>query len=485
MMRWAALGSFAVCIAGGACAPAAPEAGGDDRTEELLPAGVRRLSAFEYDRAVSDLLGAELSPSERLAPELRQDGFSNNARGAIDPLLAVQLRDAAVELARDAVRDRLLELVPCAAAADATCARRFVVELGARAFRRPLGEDEQARYLAVFDAGAQGGTFGDGVELTLATWLQAPSFLYLTALGAVDAPSEEIELTPHEIAAELAFGLTGAPPDAELRAAADRGAVVTPRERREQALRLLGVSDTRHQFRRFVNEWLEITASGRDTAAFVDRSMIERRGALGALLAGGLELPARAGLLQDASFLAAHSRPSDSAPVLRGLAVVRRVLCRTIPRPSEIDREVTFPPSSSEQTTRQRFAAHTSDAACAACHSAFDAVGFAFENFDPLGQLRASEGAQAVDTRGSVVLEGATFEFADSVELALALAAAPEAERCLARQVSRFLSGGAEPTAEAAFERRAATLGPALRANVIDLFVAYTEREGFARRRRR
>ena len=36
-------------------------------------------------------------------------------------------------------------------------------------------------------------------------------------------------------------------------------------------------------------------------------------------------------------------------------------------------------------TTRQRFAAHTTQASCAACHKLMDPIGLGFENYDGVG----------------------------------------------------------------------------------------------------
>src|SRR5262249_19637504 len=162
------------------------------------------------------------------------------------------------------------------------------------------------RYFGVFQAGAETDGFPGGVELVLQTLLESPSFLYLTELGAEpSAPS--VDLTGDEIAALLAFDLTGAPPDAELRAAAARGELAVPELRMAKAARLLQQYDTRFQFRRFVEEWLGIDSLDRtakdsaqfpdfaqqrsamlaETRAFVDTVMIEQSGALASLLAGG------------------------------------------------------------------------------------------------------------------------------------------------------------------------------------------------------
>jgi hypothetical protein len=51
---------------------------------------------------------------------------------------------------------------------------------------------------------------------------------------------------------------------------------------------------------------------------------------------------------------------------------------------------------------RQRMEQHRKDPACASCHTRMDAIGFAFEKFDAVGQVRASDEGQAIDPSGKL-----------------------------------------------------------------------------------
>jgi hypothetical protein len=160
----------------------------------------------------------------------------------------------------------------------------------------------------------------------------------------------------------------------------------------------------------------------------------------------------RIGLLQTASFLAANSQNDDSGPILRGVAVLRKVLCYDLPDPSESsDPEVqnVMPPARDENlTTRERFAAHSDNATCATCHNAFDAIGFTFENFDAIGGLRTMDHGKPVDTSGALRLGlSSDGDVADSVELAQKIASEPRTAECFARHVYR--SGMANATSQA------------------------------------
>jgi hypothetical protein len=51
---------------------------------------------------------------------------------------------------------------------------------------------------------------------------------------------------------------------------------------------------------------------------------------------------------------------------------------------------------------RQRMEQHRSDPACASCHSRMDAIGFAFEKFDAVGQIRQKDEGQPIDPSGKL-----------------------------------------------------------------------------------
>ncbi|HEX6764771.1 MAG TPA: DUF1592 domain-containing protein, partial [Polyangiaceae bacterium] len=323
-------------------------------TAGLEARGIRRMSEPEYRATLASLLGSV--PAEpTLPPAPRQHGFSRNAGQIVDDFSATVLHELATSATRAAVRSGgVAELGECGEPVSRDCAARAVRAFGRRAFRRPLLDDEAARYLALYDAGAEMGDSLAGFELALATMLESPFLLYAQALGRQADSSGAVRLTSHELASELSYAVAGGPPDAELSALADRGALFDARVREREARRLFRQSDTRFQYRRFVDEWLELdrlsltakdlgvypdfvsrrSAMTRDAWDFVDRAMVESNGSLTALVAG--EAGGRTGLLESPAFLAVHAHPASSAPVLRGVAVLTRVLCRDFPTPDEL-----------------------------------------------------------------------------------------------------------------------------------------------------
>jgi len=48
-------------------------------------------------------------------------------------------------------------------------------------------------------------------------------------------------------------------------------------------------------------------------------------------------------------------------------------------------------------TLRQRTELHRKDPTCASCHKVLDPIGFGLENFDAIGQWRATDAGHAID----------------------------------------------------------------------------------------
>jgi hypothetical protein len=107
----------------------------------------------------------------------------------------------------------------------------------------------------------------------------------------------------------------------------------------------------------------------------------------------GANLPEeRSGFLNRASMLTKRSGFTAS-PIKRGLNVIEHVLCQDIglPPPSA---PTSLPPITEEIISTRLRTARTTEVAgstCTQCHSKFNSLGFAFENFDSLGRFRTTE----------------------------------------------------------------------------------------------
>lgn len=149
----------------------------------------------------------------------------------------------------------------------------------------------------------------------------------------------------------------------------------------------------------------------------------------------------RSGLLTHASVLTMTARRDQTSPVHRGAWVRARLLCDAPPPPPG-DLQVVPPAPDPEATTRERWARHSSDPACAGCHRLIDPIGFLFEGYDPVGGVRAMDGRHPVDTQGEVPgVADLAGPFDGAVALAHALAESETARACYAGWWFRYATG--------------------------------------------
>jgi hypothetical protein len=153
----------------------------------------------------------------------------------------------------------------------------------------------------------------------------------------------------------------------------------------------------------------------------------------------------RGGILALGSVLASQAHANESSPIKRGKFVRDRILCQDLP-PPPADADTTPPGLDPALTTRERFAKHTSDAACRSCHQFIDGVGFSFERYDGVGGYRELENGKTIDASGEIkgregLSTGTSETFTGPKELAALLAKGETAPRCFATQWFRFSRG--------------------------------------------
>ncbi|HEX6766977.1 MAG TPA: DUF1592 domain-containing protein [Polyangiaceae bacterium] len=524
----AALAS-AVALAACVDRPAASPSAALSPNAELLPARVRRLTNLELERTVGDLVGARVELAARLPPDTRQDGFSPNAEQGAPSPWTTRLDTLAREISKRAATERPAALAPCAASAradDRACKNELVEKLGRRAFRRPLDAGETAALLSAFDEGAkESGSFSGGAELVLRALIESPNLLYLSELGDGGAPGTTTTLTPYEIASLIAYTVRGGPPDGELLARADDGSLRDGRVRAREARRLLGMRDTRHQFRRFVLEWLEVDDLERsaknellvpeyeglklrmlaETQNFVDEVMVTEGASVSALLTAGfasvdppmarfyglktwgarasLASTGRIGVLQQASFLSAHAHEDSTSPVKRGDFVMKKLLCNATQRPAELGIDLVIPPPSPALTTRERFSRHVTDGSCSGCHVRIDSFGFPFETFDAAGRARTNENGKSIDSVTVATIGGTPVRLENSADLSHALASDPDVKDCFARQAFRYFSAQHDPSVERSYLELRESLPSEASGNLVEELVHYAASDFFVRRK--
>ncbi len=481
----------------GACAPDAKRpVPGDDR-ERVVPEvdlpspTLRRLTQQQYGRAIHDFFGPEVVLPSSLEPDEAVEGLLTigSSLTTISPLGVEQYEDAAFDIAAQVMEDPALrdELVPCTPQetfGDA-CAEQFFVDLGRRAWRRPLTADELDRLVGI-SMMAQGtlGDFYAGLSYGIAALLQSPNFLFRVELGAVDEAGIR-RFTDYEMAARLSFLLWDRHPDEELLDAANAGELTTDAglasqverliadERIEQGIRsyftdmygLYGLDDLNKDPTIFTHMSPEVGPSAREETLLgilhlvleedgdyrdlltTQRAFLDKR--LASIYAvraparegfGVTHLDAsggRRGLTGQVSFLGGQSHAVSSSATLRGKYVRERLLCQLIPPPpSDVDASIPEP-SGTAVTLRDRVAVHLEDAYCAGCHELMDPVGLGFENFDGLGHWRERENGAVIDATGEIDEAG----FADAWDLAGALRDHEDLPACLVETMMAYASG--------------------------------------------
>lgn len=356
------------------------------------------------------------------------------------------------------VRRRLLptepsdQLVPRDAAR--TCLQQFV----RRAYRRPAADEDLVGPLKLFDkAVARGDSYTASMRLALTSVLSSPYFLFLAEPEPAESGVHPLAGPP--LAARLAYFLWCSTPDDELLALGESGEITKDEVLKAQVQRMLADPRSRDMAANFTTQWLgldrkveldrekfpefdaELAAEmQQEILAFAYGVFSQNRSLLHfldaeytyvsprlALLYGvpfatedsaiATDLPSlpqgwqkvaladrnRGGLTGMAGIHAMTSYPRRTSPVLRGKWVLADLLGNKVPPPPP---DVpTLPPDDAPQqglTLRQQFELHRKNEQCASCHNKIDPLGFALENFDPLGRWRNEIGGTPIDTQGQL-----------------------------------------------------------------------------------
>jgi hypothetical protein len=467
------------------------------------PMPLRRLTIFELNNTIRDLLGDASNPGANLAVDLPSAvGYGAGAK-IVTSVDARAFLDLSTKLT-DTLAAKVSSLLPqgCsapAASAEDGCAKSFIKQFGLRAYRRPLQADEEADLYALYTkqrSAEIGANFLDSIRVMVTGILQSPYFLYRWELGG--APQKDgvlVKLNSYEIASRLSYYFWASMPDTALFDAAGRNELQTPEQIADQARRLMKDGKFKDGLTDFSQQWLGVVGlptmekdeSFTAYTAEVGQSMLNETANFFASLMFGPQATGkltdlyasnktvvdanlakfygvtagsdgkatfkdteRAGILTQAAFIAAHSDADYPHPVKQGVHVLRNVLCQDIPGPPD---GLVIPPLTERKmgdTTRARFeAAVAGKEICLSCHSLINPTGFAFEIYDAVGQYRTTEDGQKIDASGSLKLSSGTLSFNDAIELSKKLPETAEARDCMSRQWLRYVLRRMETTDEA------------------------------------
>lgn len=473
-------------------------------TAELGHTPLRRLTRFEYGRTLEDLVGVGAAIAAELPPDEKSLGFDDITEAhSISALHVSKYLEIGDQVANSLVsdRERLRSFAGCDPLDDASCTEPFVRSFGRRAFRRALRDDELSAFVGLFES--------DGVAAVISALLQSPQFLYRVEPGLTG------DFGP-ALASRLAYLITASAPDAELLAVAETGQLPATAELMAQAERLLASPRAQEAFAHFVTEWWNLDAVASlekdrnlyrawtsalpaafetETRQFIDAAW-QSGPTLSVFLSApytyvdadladfyGFEAPAgrgfervtpragrASGLLSQGAFLATNAKANQTSPVLRGKFVRERLLCAPMapPPPDVVVRPPVVDPRLS---TRERFAAHTAEPRCAACHAFMDPIGFSFEHYDASGRYRDSDAGKPVDASGDLRGTDVDRQLDGLSSLAKALLESEQVRSCVATQWFRYAFGRQE-TASSADSCAVAALSASLAQNDGDLRAA-------------
>ena len=498
--RWLGV-ALGVCAGVGACAPTSEDAIGQSKPAHVtVPAepSLRRLLARHYRRSVGRLLGSAAQAAASPPADTQLNGFTTIAASQLsfNDSLVGAYESSARAIAAAAMLDtkRIAELVDCkpVSAVDTNCFGPFVDTFGRLAWRRPVTSAEREDYVALAKQGAAvKADFFAGVELAISAILQSPNFLYQVEVGRPNPTRSDVrDLTGYEVATRLSFLLAGVTPDAALLDAAERGELDDEAGVRKWASVLVALPESATAVRDFFEELLvlgelptlakdpnlfpefspELAMSMREEALRIVEDVVRRdapiteilttsRTFLDAPLASfyGVGAPAeawgvttlpeaqgRSGVLTSAAVMTRQAHSTTTSATYRGLFVMERFLCTTMPPPPP-GVVTNLPPSSAAPTLRERLEVHQADPVCRACHYMADGLGLTFENFDAVGKFRETENGAAIDTRAAIELLG-TWDAPRG--LAEVLAASDAVKSCMLQQLYRYAAGHVEQKSE-------------------------------------
>jgi hypothetical protein len=441
-----------------------------DRREHSARAPLRRLNRAQYSNTIRDLLGIHFEAGDGLpADGAGGEGFDNAAETLfLSPIHAEKYLEAAQQaleyLSRDArARRQLFVAEPSDDLSENDAAREILARFLPRAFRRAVTDEEIERLMSMYETAREEKlAFDDSLFYAITGALISPQFLFLLETPVLGENPQPVD--PYALASRLSYFLWDSMPDEALFDAAADGSLLDPDVLTEQMKRMLADVKVRPMTDSFVGQWLGTRAVGREvnpdpvlfprvideiTAGFreepvmlfeeilkEDRSLLElisanytfvndrlvrhydlrgkidEKGIVQQLVKRDLpEESVRGGILTMAGVLTLTSYPNRTSPVLRGNWVLEHLLGTPPPAPPPgIEPLSSDPPEElAGKSLRERLEIHRSDPTCAACHQRMDPLGFALENFDPIGQWRDTDGDHPIEAAGQLP-SGQTFE---------------------------------------------------------------------------
>ncbi|MDA0329213.1 MAG: DUF1592 domain-containing protein [Gemmatimonadetes bacterium] len=349
-------------------------------------------------------------------------------------------------------RQRIFTCRPTSAAEERPCARQIVSQLGPRAFRRPLTDDDEAALMRFYEYGVEEGGFEIGVRTVVEAMLASPDFVFRfeEAPRGVEV-GQNYRIRDVDLASRLSFFIWGLPPDQQLMEVATSGRLSREDVLEQQVARMIADPRSEALSTRFAAQWLRLDDLDkvhpdrlmfpdfhqklaadlrRETETFfgslvredanvfdlytADYSYMNERVAKHYGIDGvvGDEFrrvaypdETRRGLIGHASILTLTSHAGRTSPVLRGKWIMEVIMGTPPPPPPPgvPTLEETSDVSDGRMlTTRERMEQHRENPTCNACHRFMDPIGLALDRYDVTGQWRIRENGMPLDTNGEL-----------------------------------------------------------------------------------
>jgi mono/diheme cytochrome c family protein len=378
-------------------------------------------------------------------------------------------------------RRRIFICMPGSSVQEDACARTILSKLATRALRRPVAPTDAAvgMLMTFFESGRKLRGFDGGIQYAMARLLVDPQFIYrferapaarpepATARASsngvpVPAPSPVYRISDLELASRLSFFLWSSIPDEELIRVAASGKLHDPAVLEQQTRRMLADDRSRGLVDNLAGQWLMLRqlddiapgtkafdgnlryAFRRETELLFETIVREDRSILDLIDADftfvderlarhygipnirgsrfrrvSLDEGPRRGLLGQGSLLTVTSAGNRTSPVKRGKWILENLLGAPVPQPPPgVETNLTAPAGAAPTSVRQRLERHRASPSCAACHAVMDPIGFSLENFDLIGEYRATDGGTPVNATGKLV-DGTALDGPASLRKAL------------------------------------------------------------------
>jgi len=348
-------------------------------------------------------------------------------------------------------RDKIFECIPQNISQEANCATQIIKTLAGKAFRRPTTDADVDVMMEFFRIGREeGGSFDYGIEGALQRILVDPEFIYRAEIAPVGAPEDSPYLISDlELASRLSFFLWSSIPDEELIEIASQGRLHESEVLREQVQRMMADPRSSAFVENFTGQWLNVRgmaasepvvdlfpdfdstlrdAFRQEIEMFFGSVINEDRSILDLLTADytfvnerlarhyGIpdvygsqfrrveledDLDMRRGLLGKGALLTITSDAARTSPVKRGKWYLETFMGVSPPDPPPgVETDLTPKEGAAPTTLRARLEAHRANPVCASCHTIFEPMGIALENFNAVGEWRTIDNGNPVDPTG-------------------------------------------------------------------------------------